>query len=41
VKNAGTMTHAFYVRGECVAKGSREIPAGQETALTVTLKPGT
>jgi len=22
-------------------KGSREIPAGQETALTLTLKPGT
>jgi plastocyanin len=41
VKNSGTMTHGFYVRGEGVAKGSREIPAGQETALTVTLKPGT
>ena len=37
VKNSGTMTHGFYVRGEGVAKGSKEIPAGQETALTVTL----
>jgi plastocyanin len=41
VKNAGTMTHGFYVRGDGVDKGSREIPAGQEAPLTVTLKPGT
>jgi plastocyanin len=41
VKNSGTMTHGFYVRGEGVDKGSREIEAGQEASLTVTLKPGT
>ena len=41
VRNSGTMTHAFYVRGEEVAKGSRDIPAGQEAQLTVTLTPGT
>lgn len=41
VKNAGTMTHGFYVRGDDVAKGSHDIPAGEETALTVALKPGT
>ncbi len=41
VKNSGTMTHGFYVRGDGVEQGSREIPAGQEAALTVTLKPGT
>jgi uncharacterized cupredoxin-like copper-binding protein len=41
VKNSGTMNHAFYVRGEGFAKGSKEIPAGQEAPLTLTLKPGT
>jgi uncharacterized cupredoxin-like copper-binding protein len=41
VKNSGRMTHGFYVRGEGVDKGSREIEAGQEASLTVTLKPGT
>jgi len=41
VKNGGTMAHAFYVLGEGVAKGSREIPARQEAPLTLTLKPGT
>ena len=41
VKNAGTMTHGFYVRGAGVAKGSHEIPAGQDTPFTVLLKPGT
>lgn len=41
IKNAGTMTHAFYVVGPGVDKGSKEIPAGQDGALTVTLKPGT
>jgi plastocyanin len=41
VKNSGTMTHGFYVRGDGVDKGSREIPAGQEASLTVTVKPGT
>lgn len=41
VKNTGSMNHAFYVRGPGVAKGSKEIPAGQEAPLTVTLKAGT
>jgi len=41
VKNAGKMSHGLYVRGPGVDKGSREIEAGQEGALTVTLKPGT
>ena len=41
VKNSGTMTHAFYVRGDGVDKGTREIPVRQEAPLTVTLKPGT
>ncbi len=41
LKNAGTMNHAFYVRGEGFAKGSKEVPTGQEAPLTLTLKPGT
>jgi uncharacterized cupredoxin-like copper-binding protein len=41
IKNAGSMSHAFYVRGPGVAKGSKEIAAGQEAPLTVTLKAGT
>lgn len=41
VKNAGTVTHGFFVRGVGVAKGSHEVPAGEETQLTVALKPGT
>ena len=41
VKNAGRMTHGFFVRGEGVAEGSHDIEAGQEGSLTVALKPGT
>lgn len=41
VKNAGKVTHSLYVRGPGVTKGSAEIAAGQETRLTVTLRPGT
>jgi uncharacterized cupredoxin-like copper-binding protein len=41
LSNKGTITHGFYVRGEGVNKGSREIPAGESGSLTVTLKPGT
>lgn len=41
VKNNGSMTHAFHIRGEGVDKGTREIPARQSATLTVTLKPGT
>ena len=41
IKNEGTMTHGFFVRGNGVEEGSREIPAGQSGSLTLTLKPGT
>lgn len=41
VKNTGTVTHGFYVRGDGVDKGSREIPPGEQARLTVTVKPGT
>ena len=41
LSNKGTITHGFYVRGEGVAKGSREIPAGESASLAMTLKPGT
>jgi uncharacterized cupredoxin-like copper-binding protein len=41
VKNAGSMNHGFYVRGPGVAKGTKEIPTGQEAPLAVTLKAGT
>lgn len=41
LSNKGTVTHGFYVRGEGVDKGSREIPAGESASLTMTLKPGT
>lgn len=41
VKNNGSMTHAFQIRGEGVDKGTREIPARQSATLTLTLKPGT
>jgi plastocyanin len=41
VTNAGSMNHAFYVRGDGVDQGTREIPTKQSASLTVTLKPGT
>lgn len=41
LSNKGTVTHGFYVRGEGVDKGSREIPVGESATLTVTLKAGT
>jgi len=41
VKNTGSMTHAFQIRGEGIDKGTREIPARQSATLTLTLKPGT
>ena len=40
VKNEGTMTHGFFVRGNGVQQGSPDIPVGQSGSLTVTLKPG-
>jgi plastocyanin len=41
VANNGTMNHGFFVRGMGIAKGTKEIPKGESTNLTVTLKPGT
>ena len=41
LSNKGTITHGFYVRGEGVDKGSREVAAGASGTFTVTLKPGT
>jgi plastocyanin len=41
VTNAGSMNHAFYVRGEGVDQGTREVATRQSASLTVTLKPGT
>ena len=41
VSNEGSMNHAFFVRGEGVAKGTREVGKGESATLTVTLKPGT
>jgi plastocyanin len=41
LSNKGTITHGFFVRGEGIAKGSREIPAGESASFSVTLKPGT
>ena len=40
VKNEGTMTHGFFVRGNGVQQGSPDIPVGQSGTLTLTLKPG-
>src|SRR5471030_266691 len=41
LKNAGSMNHAFFVRGDKFAKGSKEVATGQEAPLTITLTPGT
>ena len=41
VKNTGSMAHSFYVSGNGVEKGSKEIAAGQTGTLTITLTPGT
>jgi plastocyanin len=41
VTNRGNMAHSFHVEGEGVDKGTRDIPARQSDALTLTLKPGT
>ena len=40
VKNEGTMTHGFFVRGNGVQQGSPDISAGQSGSLTLSLKPG-
>jgi len=41
INNTGTITHGFYVRGEGVDKGTRDIPAKQSGTLVVAVKPGT
>ncbi len=41
VKNTGTITHALFVRGGKVAKGSKEVAAGEEATFTVALVAGT
>ena len=41
VTNEGGMNHAFYVLGDGVDKGTKEIPVRQSASLTVTLRPGT
>ena len=40
IKNEGSMTHGFFVRGGDVQQGSPDIPMGQSGTLSVTLKPG-
>ena len=41
VTNKGTITHGFYVRGNGVAKGAKEMAPQEPQTLTVSLKPGT
>ncbi|MEW5916454.1 MAG: cupredoxin domain-containing protein [Gemmatimonadota bacterium] len=41
VNNRGNMAHSFHVEGEGIDKGTRDIPARQADALTLTLKAGT
>jgi plastocyanin len=41
VNNTGSVGHTFYVLGEGVAKGTRDIGPKQSATLSVTLKPGT
>ncbi len=41
VKNAGSYTHAFEVKGQGIDAKTPNIPAGQSAALTTSLKSGT
>ena len=41
VSNGGTISHGFFVRGNGIAKGTKELPKGESAHLTVTMKPGT
>lgn len=40
IKNEGSMTHGFFVRGNGVQQGSPDIAVGQSGTLSLTLKPG-
>lgn len=40
IKNEGSMSHGFFVRGNGVQQGSPDIAVGQSGTLSVTLKPG-
>jgi plastocyanin len=39
--NEGAVAHSFFVLGEGVSKGTKDIAAKQSATLTVNLKPGT
>jgi uncharacterized cupredoxin-like copper-binding protein len=41
IKNEGTTTHAFYIKGEGANKGSREVAAGESASFSLPLKAGT
>ena len=41
ITNKGTITHSFYVRGNGVAKGAKEMAPQEPQTFTVALKPGT
>ena len=41
IKNEGSTTHGFYIKGEGANKGSREIAAGESASFSLPLKPGT
>jgi plastocyanin len=41
VTNSGTVSHAFYVTGAGVDKGTRDVAAREVATLTLTLKAGT
>jgi len=41
IKNEGSTTHAFYIKGEGANKGSREVAAGESASFSLPLKAGT
>jgi len=38
IKNEGSTTHAFYIKGEGANKGSREVAAGESASFSLPLK---